>query len=194
MDVIVLFFIVKLVIGREGRRIMKKLVALMVLVAMVSAGCTGSFMLTKKVYNFHRGQEGKWMDELFFLGTVVLPVYGLATLGDAIIFNSIEFWTDENPIEAKAQSDESIVLEQGDAQAVLTYARSDGSLHINADDTSLTLERNRHGVAVRDETGRIVYTAMTHDDGTITVYNGKHQLVKKVSPEQVTVAKRQLFK
>ena len=171
---------------------MKKIIALLVLVAMVSAGCTGSFVLTKKVYNFHRDQEGKWMDELFFLGTVILPVYGLATLGDAIIFNSIEFWTDENPLEAKAPSEEKIVFEKGDIQAVLTYARADDSLRIDAADTSLTIERNSKGVAARDENGRIIYTCMTHDDGTITVYNGKNELVKKVSPQQVIMAQRQL--
>ncbi len=170
---------------------MKKLIVLLVLVAMVSAGCTGSFMLTKKVYNFHRDQDGKWMDELFFLGTVILPVYGLATLGDAIIFNSIEFWTDENPI-AKAQSDKSIVLEQGDSQAVLTYASADGSLRIDSADTSLTLERNNNGVAVKDENGKIIYTSMRHDDGTITIYNGQNKLVKKISPDEATIAKRQL--
>jgi hypothetical protein len=30
---------------------------------------------------------------------VILPVYGLCTLGDALIFNSIEFWGGENPIQ-----------------------------------------------------------------------------------------------
>jgi hypothetical protein len=28
----------------------------------------------------------------------IIPVYGIAYLGDIIIFNSIEFWGGENPI------------------------------------------------------------------------------------------------
>ena len=47
---------------------MKKFVAMLIVAAFFAAGCTGSFGLTKKVYQFHRGQDGKWMDELVFLG------------------------------------------------------------------------------------------------------------------------------
>ena len=78
---------------------MKRVVFGLLAVCVFATGCTGSFMLTRKVYNFHRTMDDKWVDELAFLGCIILPVYGLATLGDAIIFNSIEFWSGENPIE-----------------------------------------------------------------------------------------------
>ena len=172
---------------------MKKLIALLVVVAMFSAGCTGSFMLTKKVYNFHRDQDGKWMDELFFLGTVILPVYGLATLGDAIIFNSIEFWTDENPIEAKADLGNKVVLKDGDAQAILSYATEDGSLRIDSAKTSLILERRNNGVIIRDAQGNLLYTSVTNEDGSIAIYNAEHKMIKSVSANQVEKSKDRML-
>ena len=42
------------------------------------------------------------MDEIAFLGCIILPAYTIATLGDALIFNSIEFWGGENPIKETA--------------------------------------------------------------------------------------------
>ena len=44
----------------------------------------------------------KFVNELVFLGLCILPAYELCTLGDALIFNSIEFWGGQNPITMKA--------------------------------------------------------------------------------------------
>src|SRR4051812_41894210 len=77
---------------------MKKFVIALALLSFVSVGCTGSFMLTKKVYNWHRGMGDKWGDEFGFLLCVLVPVYGISTFADAIVFNSIEFWTGNNPV------------------------------------------------------------------------------------------------
>ena len=53
--------------------------------------------------------DSKYLNELVFLGLNWVPAYPLCLMGDYIIFNSVEFWTGENPIDApkdfKAQSD-----------------------------------------------------------------------------------------
>ena len=46
---------------------MKKTIAVVLIAALFTTGCTGSFNLTRKVYNFHRSQPDKWSDELCFL-------------------------------------------------------------------------------------------------------------------------------
>src|SRR5580692_433125 len=81
---------------------MKRIVASIVIIAFFTTGCTGSFNLTRKVYNWHRSQSDKWADELCFLLVALIPVYSLATFADAIVFNSIEFWTGKNPVEMSA--------------------------------------------------------------------------------------------
>ena len=61
-------------------------------------GCIGTFQLTGKVLNFNKGLGNKWIQELVFLVMNIIPVYGVAIIVDALIFNSLEFWTGSNPI------------------------------------------------------------------------------------------------
>lgn len=95
-------------------------------VVTTSSGCYGPFRLTKKVHTWNdEVSENKWGDELVFLGLVILPVYHFAMLGDAIIFNSMEFWGMENPIsdggeETEPASSAAKVMEQGDYKVVLS--------------------------------------------------------------------------
>ena len=79
---------------------MKKFIPALLIASVLLTGCTGPFQLTKNLHKWQTSPEEKWMDEVVFLGCIILPVYGLATLGDALIFNSIEFWGGENPIKA----------------------------------------------------------------------------------------------
>ena len=68
-------------------------------IMILSVGCTGPFALTKKVHEWQTSPDEKWVDEAMFLGCVILPVYGIASFADAVVLNSVEFWTGENPIE-----------------------------------------------------------------------------------------------
>lgn len=81
---------------------MKKFIPALLVLSVLLTGCTGPFQLTKNLHKWQTSPENKWGDEAIFLGCVILPVYGIATLGDALIFNSIEFWGGENPIKAAA--------------------------------------------------------------------------------------------
>lgn len=78
---------------------MKKFIPWVLIASILLAGCTGPFALTKKLHKWQTGFDDKWVDEVAFLGCIILPVYGLATLGDALIFNSVEFWTGDNPMD-----------------------------------------------------------------------------------------------
>jgi hypothetical protein len=67
--------------------------------AMLTASCYGPFNLTRRVHHWNGEVGGKWAQEGVFLVFIILPVYGIATLADAVIFNSVEFWTGDNPID-----------------------------------------------------------------------------------------------
>jgi hypothetical protein len=69
------------------------------MVPMTTAGCFGSFNLVRKVYQFNKqASPDKWVRWLVFLVLNVIPVYGFAAFFDAVIANSLEFWTGENPV------------------------------------------------------------------------------------------------
>lgn len=59
--------------------------------------CMGSFNLTKKIYNWNQSVGDKWINEVVFF-VFSVPVYGISVFADAVLFNSIEFWTGSNPI------------------------------------------------------------------------------------------------
>ena len=83
-------------------------VCLLALMLLFSPGCYGPFNLTKQIHHWNGNVGNKWVNELVFLAFIILPVYGLATLGDALIFNSIEFWTGDNPIDSPSGSTTTI--------------------------------------------------------------------------------------
>lgn len=83
---------------------------------LATTGCFGSFQLTRKVYKFNREvSPDKWIRELTFLVMLVLPVYGFASFLDAVVFNSIEFWTGNNPVLAARGSTRTIETAEGSA-------------------------------------------------------------------------------
>lgn len=68
--------------------------------SMLFTSCIGSFKLTNKVLSWNRQIGNKFVNELVFVGLWILPVYEISAIADALIINSIEFWSGTNPIEA----------------------------------------------------------------------------------------------
>jgi hypothetical protein len=74
-------------------------------VLTVTTACYGPFNLTRNVYPWNSNIKGsggvndKWMKEFVFFGMIIIPVYMFSTLLDAFIFNSIQFWSGDNPIK-----------------------------------------------------------------------------------------------
>ena len=99
------------------RRIISAIVtACVVYTIMIQSACIGSFGLTKSVYDWNMGLN-KWVGELVFLVLVIIPVYGIALLIDAVILNLIEFWTGSNPMSMKEGDMERQVMVGTDGNA-----------------------------------------------------------------------------
>jgi len=136
----------------------KALFAALSAIVLFSAGCTGPFNLTRTVHRWHSDYQNKVSDEVAFLGCAIFQVYTFALIGDAVIFNSIEFWTDENPIRLSA-------VTVGDASIA---PQADGSVRVSTAEGVVTLARGADGVTARDAAGRVLATARA-DDATVTV-------------------------
>lgn len=66
---------------------------------MGTSACFGSFNLVRKVYGFNKtASNDKFVRELLFLGLNIVPVYSVASLIDAVVINTIEFWSGTNPV------------------------------------------------------------------------------------------------
>jgi len=172
--------------------------ALGILILMVLiAGCTGSFKVTKEVYHLHRSQSDKWTDELVFLCVAVVPIYGVAMIGDAVIFNTIEFWTGKNPVASTTGKDDSIVIvKDGNYQGALVHNETDGTVKVIPNDVKVLpfiLARTSRGVVVTDLSGKAMYTSQADECGGITVCDANHQVLRYFTPKEVVESRLEFF-
>jgi hypothetical protein len=70
--------------------------------ALLCTSCLGAGHATGRLYQYNQGFENKWAQEGMFL--LMLPGYILTSAGDNLIFNSIQWWTGENPIDPPEDS------------------------------------------------------------------------------------------
>jgi hypothetical protein len=80
-----------------------------------SSGCFGSFNVTRKLYNFNKTvSPNKFVQEVVFLAFNIVPVYGVAGAADALVANTVEFWTGKNPVQvaSRIQLDKDTRLER----------------------------------------------------------------------------------
>jgi len=95
---------------------MKKIaIASMLACSILFTSCLGSFSAFNNLKDWNRGAtDSKFLDNLIFWGLTIVPVYPLFFLGDALIFNVIEFWSGSNPIAMKPGESEVQMVEYKD--------------------------------------------------------------------------------
>lgn len=162
----------------------------------ISTACYGPFNLTKNVYYWNSGIKGsgevseKWMKEFVFFGMIIIPVYMFSALLDAFIFNSIQFWSGDNPVKASELGDDgqTKVVQVGDLTMQWT-ATTEGA----------TVTYERHGIVERratiissttgyrliDETGTLLAEAEKRQDGSVRLLNRDCQVVKQWTSDQL---------
>ena len=65
------------------------------------SGCLGPNHATAHLGKWNSELDGKWGNEVAFV--LLLPVYAVFSLGDVVIFNSIQWWTGDNPISTPGE-------------------------------------------------------------------------------------------
>ncbi|MCZ6794005.1 MAG: DUF3332 family protein [Planctomycetota bacterium] len=151
---------------------------------LTSPGCYGSFKLTKKLYDWNGSIEDPWGQEAAFLVCVLVPAYFFSTLGDAIVFNSVEFWTGDNPVDAPAKAAEgdggdgmTTTVRRGEYRAVLESRSSAEGRRLELRlfrgeqllDESTLIQRPGGRLERRDADGRLLASGEILEDGTVLV-------------------------
>ena len=78
------------------RKGLKTAVCLMTGTVLMSS-CVGSFAMFNKLASWNkRATDSKFLNELIFI--VISPAYAFAGMADALVLNTIEFWTGDNPM------------------------------------------------------------------------------------------------
>lgn len=164
------------------------------------SGCFGKFALTRAIWEFNKNvSPNKFIQWLVFLVLVVVPVYGIGTLVDAVVINSIEFWTGSNPVGSAETGDTQTRVVRLGPGDTLRLSREPGS-----DVMKVELEREgqatmvryfeplEDGMAVRDDAGAVLLQAREQLDGAVTVTDAAGVAMAVHSPEDVAKV-RQTF-
>lgn len=81
--------------------------------SLLFSSCVGSFGLFNRISSWNNSLNNKFVNELVFLALNIIPVYSVSYLVDAVVINSIEFWTGSNPM-ANAGDVKKVKGENGD--------------------------------------------------------------------------------
>ncbi|MBI3321311.1 MAG: DUF3332 family protein [Candidatus Omnitrophica bacterium] len=167
-----------------------------VVMGVLLSGCYGPFNLTRRLYQWNRQVGTPWEREFMFLLLAATPVYGLTVLGDAVVFNAMEFWTGKNPVDSpvtlRSDLPRTTRIARGNEEALLTYVPTPEGQRLLVQPFrdgkplgALRIER-RDGLTVgADAEGRVVLTAHTLPDGSILIRDGYGTRVASYSSDQV---------
>lgn len=162
----------------------------LVAAAMLASGCYGPFYLTRKVWKWNgEVSDNKWVVEVVYLVCTWLPVYGIAGLADAVIFNSVEFWTGDNPMKNvdAGTTPKTTRIVRGDAEAVLTQTGEGlfiAQFQHGQPVANLRITRQGDTTVAMDEQGKLLFTAQTMADGSVVVTNATSKQVASYSADQ----------
>ena len=165
-------------------------------IGLLLSGCYGPFNLTRRLHHWNGQVGGRWANEVVFLCFIWLPVYSLATLGDGLIFNSVEFWTGNNPVSpptAEAPRTTTKTLAQGDQKVILQRVdAADGrQMHVQIyTGDRLTKEFSVEAkldqpTVMKDATGAVMGSAQTLPDGTLVLHDAAGVEQARYSPQQM---------
>ena len=96
-----------------------KVSALFMAAALLTTSCVGSFSLFNRVAKWNmRATNSKFLNEIIFL--LISPAYVVCTTVDALVLNTIEFWTGNNPLAQKVGTTQDVLGQDGRYYAVTT--------------------------------------------------------------------------
>ena len=182
----------------KGKTLIKRIIAAIVVGSFltVTTACYGPFNLTRSVYHWNGNIHGsgevneKWMKEFVFFGMIIIPVYMFSALLDAFIFNSIQFWSGDNPVKATDEGGDgatrivklggvTVTMVESDRGTTVTYERN-GIVERRA-----TIETNATGYRLINETGALLAEAEMGQDGSVTLLDRDCHVVRQGTSDQL---------
>lgn len=119
-----------------------KLSVLLISATVLLSSCIGSFSLTNKIKSWNEGVGSKFVNEVIFVAMHIVPVYEISIFVDALVLNSIEFWTGN-----------SLVTEPGDTKIVKNS---------NGDEIEITALENGYRLSSGEESMKLMFNNETN--------------------------------
>ena len=156
---------------------LKMAATVMICGSFLFSSCIGSFGLHSKLVSWNQGIGTKFVNELVYLAFNIVPVYGVCYLADALVINSIEFWSGSNPTASIGE----VKTVQGENGEYLVKTNENGyTITKKGEDKSVDLVYNKENNtwnAVAD--GQSFELVKMNEDGTavLSLQNGTSMTV-----------------
>ena len=162
----------------------------MVCGAFLFSSCIGSFGLHSKLLSWNEGIGNKFVNELVYLAFNIIPVYGICYLADALVINSIEFWSGSNPMASIGE----VKKVKGENGNYLVETLENGySITKEGEKTAMELiynkEANTWNVVANGESTELL---KMNNDGTAQMYLPNGESMTVTLDAQGTLAARQM--
>lgn len=158
---------------------------LIALAALCGSGCFGKFGATNALYDWNvEVSDNKWLRWLVFLVLVIVPVYGLFIIADALVINTIEFFSGNNPVgggHVKLQNGQTLTsMRTSDPNVIRHEHRKDGKL------VRVVYVRRvgEHEMRLCDQAGHILARARLLANGAVELYDGRGKRLRTVTPRE----------
>ena len=168
------------------KRSLIQIVSVVLIVALMATmvGCYGSFSLVNKVHKFNGTLGNKFVNELGFLVMMIVPVYSVAGFIDAVVLNTIEFWTGRNPMMTE-NGTQRVILPEGE----LVFRNSEGTYElkqvINGVESVVRIESRDGVVVAKDGNGTVLAKTVRNADGGVTILDASGIVLSTLSKAQV---------
>jgi len=152
---------------------------------LTGTGCYGRFPLTRGIYDFNGNVSNDKLIRTFVMWAfIIIPVYPIAAIGDAIIFNLVEFWTGETAsLESQADHDGAhLALAPGKdgKEAVLTISR-DGRVI----EQERFIQTSQGVFEARDSSGALRGMVIRTADGGLNFTDAHGTVVQSLSADTI---------
>ncbi|HXN84099.1 MAG TPA: DUF3332 family protein [Myxococcales bacterium] len=146
-------------------------IAVLLCFGQSSAACWGKFNLTRKLWGFNNTvSDSKWLKWLLFLAFTIVPIYEISALADALVLNSIEFWSGQNPVTANEVREDTRVVDGKTVHSVMTAEK----LRIEIAEPGkelrvVEISAAGDGAVARDGAGKVLSQLAAGPDGEVVV-------------------------
>ena len=165
--------------------------AVILAVSISLQSCIGSFSLTNKVLTWNNQVSNKFLNELVFFAFWILPVYEVTAAADLLVINSIEFWSGNNPMEARNRV---IDTDQGD----YLIASDENGYKItspNGDILEFSFDKESRMWSFSKNNAEKIDFLQFEDDQNVKILNGEGEFVDvEISEQGVRDYKAQAFR
>lgn len=141
---------------------------------VTQSSCFGSFGLTVAGWKFNRDvSSSKWVQELVYLGMLIIPVYEVFFVVDFLVLNTFEFWTGEKAIRTadagtKDLPDERVVALPDGTQLKIVREDED-TLRVEQGDQVRRIHRTAEGFEALDAGGNVIAKVEGAANGDVEV-------------------------